>query len=405
MNFLESLKMASAMLAANKLRTSLTMLGIIIGNASVIATIGLGQGSQKLAEEQLESLGPNILFVMPGNQKGRRTTLNVPKTLVWEDAKAIASQVPTIEAVAPEINQRQLISYRNQNTNVTLIGTTPEYSYVRNFPVATGRFLNPIDLKRNQRVAVIGSEIANSLFLFSNPISQRIRINNISFEIVGVLEPKGSFFGTNQDESIIIPLTTMANQIVGETSPHGTALSIIHIEAKSTDTVRAAKFQIENLLRLRHQITTEDDFGVQTSKQMMSIVGTITSGLTILLVGIAGISLIVGGIGVMNIMLVSVTERTPEIGLRKALGATQRDILSQFLIEAIIIAISGGIIGIISGVSILMLVGAISPLSPTISSGTIFLSLSISGGVGLGFGVIPAQRAAKLDPIVALRRA
>ncbi|MGP0127767.1 MAG: ABC transporter permease [cyanobacterium endosymbiont of Rhopalodia musculus] len=400
MNILESFKMSAAMLAANKLQTSLTMLGIIMGNASVIATIGLGQGSQKLANEQLKSLGPNILFVMPGNQKSRRTTLNVPQTLVWEDAQAIASQVSSIKAVAPEINQRQLISYRNQNTNVTLVGTNSEYSSVRDFPVATGRFINQIDLKRNQRVAVIGSEIAQNLSLF---LGEKIRINNISFEIVGVMEPKGSFFGINQDESIIIPLTTMANQIVGQTSPHGVALSLIHIEAKSTDTVRAAKFQIENLLRLRHQITTEDDFGVRTSKQMMSIVKVITSGLTIMLVGIASISLIVGGIGVMNIMLVSVTERTPEIGLRKALGATQGDILIQFLIEAVIIAISGGVVGIILGVSILVLIGIMFPLSPVIASETIFLSLGISGGIGLGFGVIPAQRAAKLDPIVALR--
>ncbi|XLQ11657.1 MAG: ABC transporter permease [cyanobacterium endosymbiont of Epithemia adnata isolate EadnSB Bon19] len=403
MNILENFKMSAAMLAANKLQTSLTMLGIIMGNASVIATIGLGQGSQKLANEQLKSLGPNILFVMPGNQKSRQTTFNVPKTLVWEDAQAIASQVSTIKAVAPEINQRQLISYRNRNTNVTLVGTNSEYSSVRDFPVAIGRFINQIDLKRNQRVAVIGSEIAENLSLLRYPIGEKIRINNISFEIIGVMEPKGSFFGINQDESIIIPLTTMANQIVGQTSPHGVALSVIHIEAKSTDTVRAAKFQIENLLRLRHQITTEDDFGVRTSKQMMSIVKTITSGLTIMLVGIASISLIVGGIGVMNIMLVSVTERTPEIGLRKALGATQGDILIQFLIEAVIIAISGGVIGIMLGVSILVLVGLMFPLSPVIASETIFLSLGISGGIGLGFGVIPAQRAAKLDPIVALR--
>lgn len=403
MNILESFKMSAAMLAANKLQTSLTMLGIIMGNASVIATIGLGQGSQKLANEQLKSLGPNILFVMPGNQKSRHTTFNVPKTLVWEDAQAIASQVSTIKAVAPEINQRQLISYRNRNTNVTLVGTNSEYSSVRDFPVAIGRFINQIDLKRNQRVAVIGSEIVENLSLLRYPIGEKIRINNISFEIIGVMEPKGSFFGINQDESLIIPLTTMANQIVGQTSPHGVALSVIHIEAKSTDTVRAAKFQIENLLRLRHKITTEDDFGVRTSKQMMSIVKVITSGLTIMLVGIGSISLIVGGIGVMNIMLVSVTERTPEIGLRKALGATQGDILIQFLIESVMIAISGGVIGIILGVSILVLVGLMFPLSPVIASETIFLSLGISGGIGLGFGVIPAQRAAQLDPIVALR--
>ncbi|ACK66005.1 protein of unknown function DUF214 [Rippkaea orientalis PCC 8801] len=403
MNFLESFKMATAMLAANKLRTSLTMLGIVIGNASVIATIGIGQGTQKLANQQLETLGPNILFVMPGNQQGRRTTLNLPKTLVLEDAKAIASQVPSIKQVAPEINQRQLISYGNQKTNATLSGTTPEFSSVRNFQIATGRFINEIDLKRNKRVAVIGSEVSNTLFKRRSAIGEQIRIKNIGFQVIGVLEPKGSFFGTNQDETVLIPLTTMAYQIVGRTSPYGVQLSVIHIEAKDTDSVRAAKFQIENLLRLRHNITNEDDFGVQTSKQMLSIVGNVTSALTLMLVAIAGISLIVGGIGVMNIMLVSVSERTQEIGLRKALGATQSDILIQFLIEAVIISLSGGIIGILSGVSIMALVGLITPLSPVVSSGAILLSLGISGGVGLGFGVLPARRAAKLDPIVALR--
>ncbi|HAC65760.1 MAG TPA: ABC transporter permease [Cyanothece sp. UBA12306] len=405
MNILESLKMATAMLASNKLRTSLTMLGIIIGNASVIATIGIGQGTKKLADDQLESLGPNILFVIPGNRKGRRTSLDVPKTLVWEDAKAIADQVPSIKQVAPEINQRQLVSYRNQNTNVTLNGTTPEYPSVRDFSIATGRFINEIDLKRNKRVAVVGAEVVNNLFNGNNPIGEKIRVKSIAFEVIGVMEPKGSFFGTNQDETIFIPLTTMTNQIVGRTSPYGVVLSIIHIEANNNESVGAAKFQIENLLRLRHNIINEDDFGVQTSKQMLSIVQTITSGLTVMLVAIAGISLIVGGIGVMNIMLVSVSERTQEIGLRKALGATKNDILGQFLIEAVIISLSGGIIGIISGVGIMALVGIISPLSPVVSSGTIFLSLGISGGVGLSFGVLPAQKAAKLDPIIALRSA
>jgi putative ABC transport system permease protein len=405
MNLLESVKMAAAMLAANKLRTSLTMLGIIIGNASVIATIGIGQGAQKMATDQLQALGPNVIFIVPGSRKARNSTFNLPRTLVWEDAEAIVSQVPGIKAIAPEINQRQLVSYFSQNTNALLIGTTPDYRSVRDFSVAQGRFFNEIDLQRNKRVAVLGAEIADRLFNNRNPIGEKIRAKNITFEIIGIMEPKGSFMGSNLDETVLIPLTTMANQIVGKTSPYGLELSWINAEAKNTDSIRASKFQIENLLRLRHNITDEDDFRVETSKQMLDIVGNIAGGLTVMLAVLAGISLIVGGIGVMNIMLVSVSERTQEIGLRKALGATQGDILNQFLVEAVIISVSGGIIGILTGVGIISLVGIISPLSPGISSSAIILSLGISGGIGLFFGVVPAQRAAKLDPIVALRSA
>lgn len=403
MKILESCKMAASMLAANKLRTSLTMLGMIIGNASVIATIGIGQGAEKLATEQLNTLGPTVLFIVPGSRRARRASFTLPKTLVWEDAKAIASQVPSVKAVAPEINQRQLISYGSRNTNISLIGTTPQYPAVRNFPVAQGRFLTELDLQRNKRVAVIGSDVADRFFLATNPIGEQLRIKNIPFEIIGVMSKKGAFFGTNLDETVLIPLTTMSNQIVGKTSPYGVELTWINAEAKDADSVRAAQFQIENLLRLRHQITDEDDFGVETAKQMLDIVGNIATGLTVMLTVIAGISLVVGGIGVMNIMLVSVSERTAEIGLRKALGATQTDILEQFLIEAVIISLSGGIIGILSGVSLITLVGIFSPLSSSISTTAIIISLGVSGGIGLGFGVLPAQRAAKLDPIVALR--
>ncbi len=404
MNLLESFKMAAAMLAANKLRTGLTMLGIIIGNASVVAMIGIGQGAQKLANEQFEALGPNVMFIVPGSRQARNATFDLPRTLVWEDAQAIATQVPTIKSVAPEINRRQLISYRGVNTNALLIGTTSQYQIIRSFDLQNGRFLNEIDLQRNKRVAVIGSEIAQRLFVAQNPLGETLRVKNVNFAIVGVLEPKGSFLGTNYDETVIIPLTTMANQIIGETSPYGVELSWINVEAHNESSIRAAKFQIENLLRLRHNIMTdEDDFGVETSKQMIEIVGTITTGLTAMLAAIAGISLVVGGIGVMNIMLVSVSERTQEIGLRKALGAKKSDILGQFLIEAVIISASGGIIGIAIGVGLITLVAVLTPLAAGVSSEAIILSLSISGGIGLFFGVFPAQRAAKLDPIVALR--
>ncbi|BAM50255.1 hypothetical protein BEST7613_1324 [Synechocystis sp. PCC 6803] len=382
------------------------MLGIVIGNASVVAMLGIGQGAQELATSQLEDLGPNVLFVLPGSQRNRRASFNLPKTLVLSDAEAIAGQVPSVAGVAPEINRRLLVSHRNLNTNATIVGTTPEYPAIRNFSVAQGRFLNILDLERHRRVAVLGSEIADRLYQTQTPLGQNIRINNITFEVIGVMETKGSSLGSNQDEFIFIPLDTMVAQLVGRTSPYGIELSWINVKAKDGDSVGAATFQMENLLRLRHNIKNgEDDFGVSSAKQMLDIVNTITGGLTILLAAIAGISLIVGGIGVMNIMLVSVTERTQEIGLRKALGAGEQDILSQFLIEAVIVSASGGVIGVVLGMAIVAIVGSLSPLITVISPAAVVVSLTISGSIGLFFGVVPARQAAKLDPIVALRNA
>jgi putative ABC transport system permease protein len=403
MDIIESLRMATATLWSNKLRSGLTMLGIVIGNASVIAMVGVGQGAQKLAEEQFQSLGPNVLFVVPGSQRNRRTTFDLPKTLVLADAEAIASQVPTVTDVAPQITTSQLITYRNQNTNTQVSGVTPDFLTVRSFDVAKGRFISDIDLKRNNRVVVLGSEITERFFGVQNPIGKRLRIKNISFEVIGVMESKGSFLGNNQDDAVYVPLTTIADQIVGNTSPYGTQVNFISISAKDENSIRAAKFQIENLLRLRHKINGEDDFSISTQKDVLEIVGTVTSGLTIMLAAIAGISLFVGGIGVMNIMLVSVTERTQEIGLRKAIGAQEKDILVQFLIEAVILSAAGGILGTAIGIGGIMLVGAFSPLAPGISPPAIILAVGVSGGIGLFFGVFPAQRAAKLDPIVALR--
>ena len=403
MNLAESFRMAVATLVANKMRSSLTMLGIIIGNASVIAMVGVGEGAKNLASEQFEALGPNVIFVVPGTQEERRTTFNAPKTLVWSDAIAIAEQVPTVKETAPQITSSQLITYRNRNVNEQVVGTTPEYLTVRSFEVDRGRFFNDVDIKRNRRVVVLGSEVAEKFFPQANPIGKKIRVKNINLEIIGVLESKGAFLGQNQDLTVYVPLTTMANQIVGNDSPYGTQVTFISIAAKDEDSIRAAKLQIENLLRLRHKITGEDDFSVRTQKDVLEIVGTITSGLTVLLAAIAGISLLVGGIGVMNIMLVAVSERTKEIGLRKAIGAKEGDILWQFLIEATILSAAGGAIGTVVGITGILIVGAVSPLSPAISPVAIVLAVGVSGAIGLSFGVFPARAAAKLDPIVALR--
>lgn len=403
MNLLESFKMATATLFANKMRSSLTMLGIVIGNASVITMVGVGEGAKNLASEQFESLGPNVLFIVPGSEEERRTTFNAPKTLVWSDAIAIGEQVPTVKEVAPQITANQLITYRNRNANEQVVGTTPEYLTVRSFEIDQGRFINDTDIKRNQRVAVLGAEMADKLFPQESPLGKRIRVKNINLEVVGILEAKGSFLGSNQDLTVFLPLTTMSSQIVGQTSPYGTQVSFISIAAKDENSINAAQLQIENLLRLRHNITGKDDFSVRTQKDVLEIVGTISGGLTFLLAAIAGISLLVGGIGVMNIMLVAVTERTKEIGLRKAIGAKESDILWQFLIEATILSAVGGAIGTVVGVSGIVLVGIFSPLTPTISPIAILVAVGVSGTIGLSFGVFPARSAAKLDPIVALR--
>ena len=404
MNWQESLRMASSMLMANKLRSLLTMLGIIIGNASVVALIGIGQGAEKLVLGKLSDLGPNVMFVLPGSRQARSATFDLPRTLVLEDAEAIAAQVPSVGGVAPEVNRRLLLSHWNLNMNAMVVGTTPDYEEIRSFYVDRGRFVNKTDLERSRRVAVIGTEIAQRLYKNKNPIGQTLRFQNLTFEIIGVMQSKGSFLGSNQDESVFIPLTTMVGQVIGKTSPYGIELSWINVKAKDEESIRAAKFQIENLLRLRHNIQNgEDDFGVSTAKQMLDIVGTITGGLTVLHGAIAGISLIVGGIGVMNIMLVSVAERTQEIGLRKAIGARKNDILSQFLIEAVIVSSLGGLIGVLVGVGVVVVVGLTSPIPAIISPSAILVSVTISGGIGLFFGVVPAQRAARLDPIVALR--
>lgn len=405
MKFKESIRMATKTLWSNKLRSSLTMLGIIIGNASVIGMVGIGQGAQRLAAEQFESLGPNTLFVVPGSQEARNTSFDLPRTLVYADAIAIAEQVPSVAAVAPQININQVITYRGQNTNDPVMGVTPEFLSVRSFDVATGRFISDLDLERNNRVVVIGPDLATRLFRGENPIGKQIRIRNVSFEVIGILEPKGAFLGSEQDNRAYIPLTTMASQLVGNTSPYGIEVTFISVQAKDTDSMSAAEFQIANLLRLRHKITGEDDFAVRSQEDILNIVGTVTGGLTLMLAAIAAISLLVGGIGVMNIMLVSVTERTQEIGLRKAIGAREGDILAQFLIEAIILSATGGVLGTGLGIATVTAVAIASPLEAGVSVAAVILSVSVSGGIGLAFGVIPARRAAKLDPIVALRSA
>ncbi len=402
MNIWESLDMATKTLVANKTRSTLTMLGIIIGNAAVIATVGVGSGAQNFIGGQIESLGTNVLIIAPGNQNSRRLG-GPPQTLVLADAEAIASQVPGIVGVSPELNGSELVRYGNQNFSALIFGTRPDFLTVRNFDIETGRFLNELDVQRSNPVVTLGSDLAIALFGEENPIGEKVRIKNVSLEVIGVMKPKGSSFGTNYDETALIPITTMANKILGRQSPYGLPLSFIFVTIADEQGMTMAQFQLENLLRLRHRITEEDDFFVQNQQDLMNTFDAITEALTVLLAAVASISLLVGGIGIMNIMLVSVTERTQEIGLRKAIGASQQDILIQFIIEAVILSVAGGLIGIGIGVGGIFLIALVTPFEAGISGMAIALATSVSGGIGLFFGVVPARRAAQLDPIVALR--
>jgi putative ABC transport system permease protein len=407
MNFRESFRMAVKTLAANRLRSTLTMLGIIIGNASVISMVGIGEGAQKYVSSQLETLGPNVLFVVPGNQETRQLgSLNIPRTLVLADAEAIEQQVPSVSGVAAEASSRKLVTFRNRNANINVVGTSPAFLTVRSFEVANGRFISNLDLKRNSQVAVIGSTLQERLFENTQPLGQQIRVGGVSFTVIGVLEEKGSNLGLNYDDAVMVPITTLASRLAGEQqSPYGIEVSFITVSARDRESMATAEFQITNLLRLRHNIRDEDDFYISSQDTLLTIANTITGALTIMLAAIAGISLLVGGIGIMNIMLVSVRERTQEIGLRKAIGASQDDILVQFLIEAIILSIAGGAIGTGLGVGGILLISTFTPFEAGISISAITLAVSISGGIGLFFGVVPARQAARLDPIVALRSA
>jgi putative ABC transport system permease protein len=404
MNLTESLGMAAKTLVGNKLRSGLTMLGIIIGNASVIAMIGIGEGTQKLASDQFTSLGPNTLFILPGSPKAQNIRSGgVPPTLVLSDARAIARQVPSVVGVSPFLQASLVVTYRNVTTTSAVTGTNSEFLKVRSFSVAKGRFIMEADLKNDRQIAVLGPDLADRLFGGIDPIGQQIRVNNVSFEVVGLMAGKGSSFGSNQDDAVYVPITTMSRRTIGRTSPFGLRLSGISVSAKDSQSLDAAEFQITNLLRRRHKIIGDDDFTVRNQKDILQIVNTITGALTLLLAGIAAISLIVGGIGVMNIMLVSVTERTQEIGLRKAIGASERDILWQFTIEAIILSIAGGLVGTVIGIGSTIAIATFSPLQATVSVPAILMAVGVSGGIGLFFGVFPARQAARLDPIEALR--
>ncbi len=399
----ETVGMALSTLRSNRLRSLLTMLGIVIGNASVITLVGVGRGAQNLAEGQLSNLGANVLFVVPGNNDTRRQGIDFPKNLVLEDALAIGEQVPSVKRVAPQITLSEVVQAGGLSSSTSIFGVTPEFLPVRQFEIAQGRFFTASDLNGARNVTVVGPDLGAKMFPGKAPVGRQLRIRNQLFEVIGVLEPKGAVFGQNQDENAYVPLSTMVSKLSGRDPTYGVSLNFISVEARDEQSTGAASFQITNLLRQRHRILREDDFAVRSQKDALTIVSTITGGLTLMLAAIGAVSLLVGGIGIMNIMLVAVSERTEEIGLRKALGARSGDVLLQFLVESLVLASLGGVIGSAVGLGTVAVVGALTPLPASIGAATVLVTVGLSGSIGLFFGVVPARRAARLDPIVALR--
>ncbi|MBO5588906.1 MAG: ABC transporter permease [Anaerovibrio sp.] len=403
MLFKESFSMAFTALLANKMRSLLTMLGIIIGVGAVIAMVSVGMGVKSDVVNSISSLGSNMLIVSPGstNRGGVRGAAGSRTNLKYDDAKAIKEKIKNIDFVSPSVSRSYQIVYGNQNWNSSVMGVTPEYMSIRSLEVSTGSFVSESDNNKRNRVAVIGSTVATNLFGTTNPVGQNIRVNNQPFKVIGVLESKGqSSMGQDQDDVVIVPLTTAMERLMAMDY-----VSSVNIQVSDANKMDQVQEDIEVLLRQRHKIIggKEDDFNVRNMTSLMETMSQTTTMLTILLGSIAGISLVVGGIGIMNIMMVSVTERTREIGIRKALGATFQNIMMQFLIESVVIGVIGGIIGICMGCGLSMLVGKFGNFTTVITPLPVLVSFSFSVGIGLFFGIYPARKAAKLDPIEALR--
>jgi putative ABC transport system permease protein len=407
-SFTETIFIAIEALWINKLRTGLTMLGVIIGISSVIAITSVGQGVQKGVEQQIQALGANVLQVFAGAARSGNISqgLGSSSTLTWEDANAIAGQAPSVEQVSAYLRRNAQVVYEQENTSTTIYGTDLNYPETRNIFPQTGRFFDQNELDTAKQVAVIGPTIQRNLFGSTiNPIGQKIRIQGEAYEVIGIMEPKGAQGPIDQDELIYLPLTTMSARLVGNNALAGVSISAIIVKASNEQQLEAAQFQVTNILRLRHNIypPQPDDFRITNQTDIANTFTNVVGLFTILVVAIAGISLLVGGIGIANIMLVSVVERTREIGIRKAVGATHSAILNQFLAEAIMISVIGGGIGIATGIILATLASAIFKFPLVISTWSIIIGFGLSLIVGLLAGVIPARNAAKLDPIVALR--
>jgi putative ABC transport system permease protein len=390
-------------LRRNKLRSLLTILGIVIGVCAVITLVNLGNGAQISIENAISSLGTNLLIIFPGSitKAGMRVGYGSVSTLTVEDAQAIQDECSAIHMVSPVVSEAAQVVFQNQNWRTTILGVNPDYQRIKNWSLKSGEFFTQQDVKAATKVCLLGSTVFQQLFCGQDPIGQVIRVKRIPFKVVGVLTPKGqTTFGQDQDDVIITPYTTAQKRLSGINY-----VSMLMASAVSMDLMEEARDQIRNLLRQRHSIKKEDDddFTVRNLAELTSVFSIITRSLTILLGSIASISLIVGGIGIMNIMLVSVTERTKEIGIRMAVGATHKDILFQFLLEAVLLSLLGGCIGILIAIALTSAIAYFSGWSVPVSIFAMLVAFLFSAGVGVFFGLYPARKASLMNPIDALR--
>ena len=413
MNALIIIRTAISSLGANKLRAGLTLLGIVIGVAAVITLMSIGRGVQATITERIQALGTNLLFVRPGETSSRGVGggQGSASSLTIEDAYALSESefTPSIAAVAPELGSSAQVVAGRKNTFANIIGVTPEYEEVRNAPVEFGQFISQGHVDRNATVAVLGYQVAQDLYGFRSPIGQPIRISGRQFEVIGVLEEQGGSSFFSFDDRIMVPITAAYYRLASSrTTQGGISVQTINVKTQGVQAMDSALAEVATILRLRHRITGEDDFTVTSQQETIEALEEATNAFVFFLGAIAGISLLVGGIGIMNIMLVSVTERTREIGIRKAMGAKRRDILLQFVSEATLLSLGGGGVGLFLGwvLSNLLddraIIGA-SPTQTAFSFDIAVLALAVSAAIGLFFGIYPAMRAASLHPIDALR--
>jgi putative ABC transport system permease protein len=398
------LKIAIRALTRNKMRSALTMLGIIIGVGAVIAMVSIGQGAQSMIQTQINSMGSNMLFVVPGNVRANGVSqgLGAAATLTEDDVVAIEREVPTVLAASPSLRASAQLVFGNQNWNVQLVGANEKFPKIRNWPTVNGAFYTAADVRGAERVIVLGHTVAEKLFGTADPVGESIRVRNLSFRVIGVLETKGSTFGQDQDDTAVVPFTTVQKKLQARgTNSVGQAM----ISAVSPDATTLVQQQVEDLLRQRHRIVEgePDDFTVRNLADVAAAGVQLTTIMTLLLGSIAGISLIVGGIGIMNIMLVSVTERTREIGIRMAVGARPSYIRLQFLTESVVLSLAGGALGMIGGGGAAAAIAWYLKWPSLVSGLAVAIAFGFSTGIGIFFGYYPAHKAAALDPIEALR--